>query len=836
MSKNRSPYQSPCGAPPCSPLTLLYGDTFQQVHKSEQQIPIFTNSTLVNGCAPVTFGSGYGGGPTCSLYYDGTNNCSNTGNICGAWTDYPLPNSSSQYYGNIYSASGTTKNLSLCKKVGYKNKQAMTRHFGRPPFVTTGGSTKYLSVSIAFSYYYYETNYDTGNPSSDYTYSIVVSCSYALNIDPMSGLWSCSGYTYTFTPSATGTVTATPPTDGIPNLGTPFDGYIQGVAMNLFPAVFPTGTDTGLLSSQTEPLGLATTDAGPGGTYPTILADTVTDTELHFNIQNGTQSSPVSVVEHYTDANGVAQTSGETYAQGCEITVTLSGIQTIADVVDTTKGLSARINMTDDAAYPWRTDARVGCAPLVTYNQKPDGPYRPDDVPQPGIQFFNADVYSTAVIPGGWDIYDPDSGQQDVQYIFQGNYPAGTIITLGSVLNVTAASVLHGALVPGCSLQVNGGKAQLVFAADSPGTGQPGYQEAVVIHITGQQKYDDSVLGLLNPAGYGYNADGSFRGHFDFRAIVWESVSGTLTAIGNGAWTPNFLPANCTQWTNLEAEQTGFFVNASVGGSSATVRAFPKGAWSFYNSLGSVGIVWIQEWAEIKCVWPSYNFSRPCGASDRALIDQTTATCGTDDNGNPIVTGGTARFPSAPDCNPDDPWNDTMPKGGFVYAVWQPSGLPTSGTVTTQTTQYCVAFLQCDPQVMCISSGGEIFTSGVKIASPILAADITNGGWVACDVFQIMYDLLWQPPGCGQSAVVPPNFPPPPMVEALNGYPSRVPDCSSVTSTVTPATDSVYPHPLPSGIGFPPYPTSVDVPKMPNGIIDPSGWPWQHCPATIPNS
>ena len=145
---------------------------------------------------------------------------------------------------------------------------------------------------------------------------------------------------------------------------------------------------------------------------------------------------------------------------------------------------------------------------------------------------------------------------------------------------------------------------------------------------------------------------------------------------------------------------------------------------------------------------------------------------------------------------------------------------------------------------MCISASdtftfkspvGVTTPYGVTIPPPTLTADITNGGWVACDVFQTMYDLLWEPPGCNQSSVVPPNFPPPPLAEALNGYPSRVTDCTTL-ATVTPATDPTYPHPLPSGVGFPPYPTSVNIPKMPNGVQDPYGWPWQRCPSTIPTS
>ena len=128
--------------------------------------------------------------------------------------------------------------------------------------------------------------------------------------------------------------------------------------------------------------------------------------------------------------------------------------------------------------------------------------------------------------------------------------------------------------------------------------------------------FNGSIIGAPLPAGYGYNADGSSQGIFDFAHQVYGLCSGNdapdfWSVQGYGSRTPSFLPANCPQWTREDI-----------------AARMPPGAWQFYDYvLGpethQTGLpVMAQKWAEIANPWPSHNFARPAGA-DRFAFDES---------------------------------------------------------------------------------------------------------------------------------------------------------------------------------------------------------------------
>ena len=188
--------------------------------------------------------------------------------------------------------------------------------------------------------------------------------------------------------------------------------------------------------------------------------------------------------------------------------------------------------------------------------------------------------------------------------------------------------------------------------------------------------YDGSILGAPYPAGYGYKADGSKQGIFDFRHQNWilcENDPDYLDVSSYGAWTPAYLPQNCPKWTDDQKATT-----------------YPPGAWLLHacNTTGADQNLPLtaQKWAEIATgPLPSYNFARPAGA-DRFVFDETTSagadlvyqvasgySSGTGDTISLTDSFGVA-LTAAPTINSGDVWGGAS-VGGF-YTISNTSGHP----------------------------------------------------------------------------------------------------------------------------------------------------------------
>jgi hypothetical protein len=79
------------------------------------------------------------------------------------------------------------------------------------------------------------------------------------------------------------------------------------------------------------------------------------------------------------------------------------------------------------------------------------------------------------------------------------------------------------------------------------------------------------------------------------------------TDIGEGDFTPAFLPQNATQWTDSRDASKVWRPGAMV-------------------ELNVVGTIYLQKWAELKVPRVAHNYFRPCG-HDRWLIDETDVGC-----------------------------------------------------------------------------------------------------------------------------------------------------------------------------------------------------------------
>jgi hypothetical protein len=192
-------------------------------------------------------------------------------------------------------------------------------------------------------------------------------------------------------------------------------------------------------------------------------------------------------------------------------------------------------------------------------------------------------------------------------------------------------------------------------------------------------KYDGAIIGEPLAAGYGYRADDTSDGVFDFRHTNYINCPPNPNPVppdilSYGARTPLFLPQNCSQWTPDQY-----------------AALMTPGKFSLFGNIDvhalwtpDIGL-WVQDWVEVADVWPSYNLARPAGA-DRFVFDETTAA-GVDlvyqvasgysaGPGDTIYLTDSFNTPlaHAPTINSGDVWGGAS-VGGF-YTISSVSGHP----------------------------------------------------------------------------------------------------------------------------------------------------------------
>jgi hypothetical protein len=544
-------------------------------------------------------------------------------------------------------------------------------------------------------------------------------------------------------------------------------------------------------------------------------------TSLNYNDGNYEGVSTVSAnAASYTGSSSVTSLVGLPSVVSVEFDIELSDEKTRLSHYLDLAFLAGFVPMHDDKSYPFRTDSNVGVAPLITYNQHKTQTDPGDAGVAPAVySAYDGTAGPATVIHGGYNVTDPNFGTEYV--LVDMTFTSGQVVSqpiTSSVQQPSAWTLSQGTLPSGLSLTGNTISGTVSDAAGSGG--------AVIVRVDGLPRYDGSILGQFNPAGYGYTADADFQGHFDFRHITWDSceyedsehvVHTEYYVKSYGAWTPNYLPANCTQWTDPVESGIMWIQDGNPP------EGLRKGGWIHTNSFGTYSI--LQKWMEANCgTWPSHSWDRPCGADDRLLVDQNLITCDEGD-GTPLCEESedlTAclRFPGAPDCDLDSIWHDNTPKHTFVFATWNKD----AATCTTE----CLSFSNRCPMLMVISPNSAdrpkngFFTDGYDLTK--ITAD--GGGWSQSDVIQNCDSLFWQQSKCFDPAFLPLKLytEHPPDIEGGGGFDGLG---NALPLQIEPVCEVPAGAPaLPDGISLPDF-SSPSNGNPRSG----AGWPWQICPA-----
>jgi hypothetical protein len=666
-------------------------------------VPAYKNTTVVNGCAPDSLDSpssdsNCGYSPPAHPAYDGTNNCIPA---LGPWTNFlPLPDntytlgyqltavalispgaggyaatnvltlaggtadttaqitidtvdgSGNPLTWHISRAGGYTANpaspnsptggagsgasfslvmsptrvqLANCRSLGFKNGQSAAAWFGTLPIQYTAPTSRFRTISGSLDYYHLEVDPDFG-PGTQ-TFSLDVT----LTIDDTTGRRHITQYNYSS--SYTGTFAGTTLTGKVINENT-----MRTFLMALMRIKNPDPT-----------MGLQPVLNNSGS--PDFTGVPLFDLLTSLNYTgvggaDGTASVSISP-SSYSGSSDVTQVVG----LGGETTITfdieLSDEKTVESHATDLKNLLTYVPFYDDKAYPFRTDSNVSVAPLISLNQQRAQTDETFDPAQAGLSAYDGSSSPAAIIHGGTNTDDPEFGTEYVLVSVAFPYTLTPVsVTIPSTVQQQSSwSIVQGTLPSGLSISGN-----VISGTVTDTNGSLGY---VLVLVTGLARYDGSVLGQFNPPGYGYRSDGVFQGHFDFRHVVGQHCVYFPSGGGEadeyyvrfyGQFTPDYLPANCTQWSDPVFTSVMWVVDGVAYG-------LPKGAWIYTNSSGNYSIM--QKWMEVNCgTWPSYSFDRPCGPVDRQLVDGALLTCDPDTgaplcSGNPDLTA-CLRYPNAP--------------------------------------------------------------------------------------------------------------------------------------------------------------------------------------------
>jgi hypothetical protein len=583
------PFQLPC------PGTVICGTgpKYAQKKSGEGPVAAFHETTLVNGIAP----TGLAAVLVCNtasghpVAYDGTNNGASP-SPHGPWVNgaAPVPPV------NTFAQAGTV-DLSLCRKRGFKSVQAKRYWHGTPPWTCGLGAsegqlpssawpgsagpafapfrsavndTKYTTVTYDVHFDWQQNNEAVSHSTS--------TASGSISVDPLTGVLTTSlttsqdayydsGFSYTgqiyhASGGAGWTYSvAGGHTDYTHGMATDVDGMLADLHVGNLPIVQGTG---GFIFE--------------GALTPQGLMDAITQWNFVAAGVGGTILPQMTDFNNYSasgailfDGVGFPGLGGQPY-KSIVISFSRTGSVVSWDVTQTT----------NIAVY----DAGLGTNVL---DPNPVYCHAYGSMTLSGSNPGSAVYADLLALKDLWDLND------DILYPWR---------TDG---NVGIAPLVSRNEVP---------------THVSPVTGQFHINSDGSTWVDGNAAlYDGSILGAPKPAGYGYNADGSKQGIFDFRHEVddwcfpddYPDSPAYFDTFNYGARTPDFLPQNCPQWTED--------INAPN---------FPAGKFLLFNGkidIGwtplSVDVLFVQDWIQTEENWPSYDFARPAGA-DRFTFDETT--------------------------------------------------------------------------------------------------------------------------------------------------------------------------------------------------------------------
>lgn len=541
--------------------------------------------------------------------------------------------------------------LSICRKLGFKNVQARKFWYGRFGFDSTDGhdcgvssvgcgedvpgapdGTKYLTQRIKATLSL-ETTGDAGGCSAAYSYSVDVT----LTIDRYTGIITQSGYSYSHSDPD--------------HLLTSDDGtVIPAALLSLLEAA------RGMFCAQAHDADWNTSSTDTTTSPPATITD----------VQTWDHDSDHCKYERVISVLGNCGACGDPEAptDGCgpgvpgwgpfdQITTRsfeswLSGTYTSAELVEEVTALLAFWDLSDDATYPWRVDAFTTVAPMLEYDGVQDaiGPQCAGNLPDDPAWYeadyvdANAGLYSGEILgkplpyPGAIAVLQaPGINTEGLTAPRVADFTYALLKTKITIANNSGVKLLDGDLnvlatgQEGTDYTYDSATGEIVFPFGSSllTTANPGEDD--ITHPDSDYRISVEYTFPLEAGG-----------HFDRRHMTThfaddfhgpESVAGSYT-YGYGAWSGNgtpydptdtVVPRCATHWTENRQAQT-----------------LPHGAWQIHQG----GLLWMQKWAEIKTQRPSQSFFGPCGAQ-RFEMDATKTSCvaGDDEGSPPIITVGT---------------------------------------------------------------------------------------------------------------------------------------------------------------------------------------------------
>ncbi|HSY42854.1 MAG TPA: hypothetical protein VK811_03020 [Candidatus Acidoferrum sp.] len=298
------------------------------------------------------------------------------------------------------------KSLAQCKKIGYKNVQGMRQWHGQPGWLWSGAPDVYTCPSDDdgnFCNWTFFHDYSSTAPQSKY-------CSAEIDIDFSSGGWTGSEFYTTCTDSFSIDVSVNPQS-GVctvnslsPGTGdafsysVPFGGsgassnaynllandameMVQGLVATMLALFTPTGGPNNTVSCETDGATWSWSygpgDYGQTFTMSWTLGDTVSFSGSYSDIygQGETFSGSVSDDTFYF-TYGLNNDVESGYPAGYEtinytLTASLGSANAASAVLADITTLLAEWPLTDDALYPWRSDANTSIAPVVSRNEVP---------------------------------------------------------------------------------------------------------------------------------------------------------------------------------------------------------------------------------------------------------------------------------------------------------------------------------------------------------------------------------------------------------------------------------------------------------------------------------
>jgi hypothetical protein len=685
LNKNRYPYRPPCSGKWTGKYYLPRRDHFRA---SENNIPFYKNITqILNHCTPAQ-----------RQAPGAITDCGQTGGVadscttpCATGCTYlPAPCGGAVTFGNnCYQATGGVINRAQCYKLGFKNVQAFKLWQGSPGFPVETASNATPCDCYSYPPYapaphgvrYLQCDVSVvATFESDATYTCGGGGSFATHFS------QTSTYSRTININRyTGNVTIS---NCVDNLVT--DAYYVG-GVDCGSVCYP-GTTNSCVTGIPNPCGDPNTvvqyncTQTPSAAGTAALATPSCFAPFNGHVIDPTYGEGTIVITVSPTSYHYTFTPDTFFAGGWSISVTLTLSQPYSsdDVQADTEALLAEWDLTNDAAYPWRTDTGVSKAPLVTRDEwGPNDPFAYATSPCGTTGTATGNIIG-APTPAGfgpyWNCAQPnygDDGSGNLVVLSWGGWSPAWCPQATQWTNDLYATGLYGGAYTG----ITGSNGNFPFVVQAgPDIDPIGIYEGGCF----KQKWAEIILFVKPSHNFARPC-----GPADRAAIDQTTIDCVHNPGGNLRW-PN-APCNCDDPANP--------------GPAAPAPCPPNNpsALDAWNDTGIKGDFVLRDF--------SYDARGP---GEYYRLQAIIAAWN---------TGSCGAAPSLP----------SLPRAGATL----------SNIVCTQS---CLTYTSCCPAIVCYTPNGEKPTGGLALGLPRVTLDDTYGTFDYHDIVQWMADFLFQPP------------------------------------------------------------------------------------------